>query len=257
MPCPAMCPGRAMTLAGTLLLIAAVLSTSMLSGIFGMVGGMILLWLLLLLMPVTAAIAVQGVLQLVANLSRAWFARAWIDLAILRNTTAGVLGAVALLLLVDYTPSILVVSIAVGLLPVFCYLPRRWLVLDATRPHHAMICGFLGGGLNVSVGVAGPIVDIFFARTSMDRRAVIGTKATLQLLSHVAKIVFYAASLSGLSTAEITAIGLAMPFSVLGSVLGHTILVRMTDDGFRRGTIALVTGVGLFYLAQGLHMLAS
>lgn len=48
----------------SLFLIAAVLLTSTLSGVFGMVGGMVLLWLLLLAFPVTTGIAVQGILQL-------------------------------------------------------------------------------------------------------------------------------------------------------------------------------------------------
>ncbi|MFY9240187.1 MAG: hypothetical protein WAO78_15185 [Roseovarius sp.] len=41
------------------LMIAAFL-TATLSGVFGMVGGMVLLWVLLLLMPVRAALALQG-----------------------------------------------------------------------------------------------------------------------------------------------------------------------------------------------------
>jgi hypothetical protein len=42
------------------ILIVAVFLTAMLSGVYEMVGGMMLLWVLLLLMPVSAAFAVQG-----------------------------------------------------------------------------------------------------------------------------------------------------------------------------------------------------
>ena len=245
-----------MNVATTLFLVLAVLATSTLSGIFGMVGGMVLLWLLLLVLPVTAAIAVQGILQLSANLSRAWFARAWIDWKILGNASVGVCVAIALLFVVDYKPNVAVVSICVGLLPIFCYIPRSWLMLDASRRSHALVCGFLGGGLNIGVGVAGPIVDIFFARTDMDRRAIIGTKASLQVLSHIAKIAYYSATLADLDRGEVTAIAIAMPFSVLGSIFGHRILVRLTNEGFRRGTVILVTLVGLFFLAQGVWMLS-
>lgn len=245
-----------MTITNTLFLIFAVLATSTLSGVFGMVGGMVLLWLLLLVLPVTAAIAVQGILQLSANLSRAYFARAWINWGILVNTTLGVVAAIVLLLFFDYTPNVAVVSICVGLLPIFCYIPRSWLVLDASRPLHALLCGFLGGGLNIGVGVAGPIVDIFFTRTQMDRREIIGTKATIQVLSHIAKIIYYSATLSTLGRGEVTAILIAMPFSILGSTFGHRILLRLTNEGFRKGTVILVTGVGLFFLAQGVWMLS-
>ena len=221
-----------------------------------MVGGMVLLWLLLLVLPVTAAIAVQGILQLSANLSRAYFARQWIDWKILGNASIGVVAAIALLFVVDYKPDVAVISICVGLLPVFCYIPRSWLVLDASKKPQAITCGFLGGGLNIGVGVAGPIVDIFFARTDMDRRTVIGTKAALQVLSHIAKIVFYSATLADLGQGEITAILIAMPFSILGSIFGHRILLRLTNEGFRKGTVFLVTSVGLFFLTQGVWMLS-
>jgi uncharacterized membrane protein YfcA len=53
----------------------ATFCTSILSGIFGMAGGMILLAALMTVMPVATAIAVQGVIQLIANGSRAIFSR--------------------------------------------------------------------------------------------------------------------------------------------------------------------------------------
>lgn len=246
-----------MTILTGAFLIVAVLVTSTLSGVFGMVGGMLLLWVLLLLMPVTTAIAVQGLLQLVANCSRAYYARLWLDWRIIGFSTLGLFMALGVLALVSYTPNLAVVSLCVGLLPITVWLPRNRLRLDASRPMHAAACGFVSGGLNIGVGVAGPVVDIFFIRTSMDRRAVIATKAALQVLSHIAKIAFYSSSLLLLSRAEMTAIGIAAPFSVLGSMIGHAILVRLTNEGFRQGTKWLVTGIGAFYLAQGIWLIAS
>ena len=238
-------------------LIVAVLLTSTLSGVFGMVGGMVLLWLLLLVMPVTTAIAVQGILQLVANCSRAYFSRAWMDWTIIAYSSSGLVLAILLLALVSYTPDVAVVSICVGLLPVAVWMPVRRLRLDASRPLHAVACGFVSGGLNIGVGIAGPVVDIFFVRTEMDRRKVIATKAALQVLSHIAKIVFYSSSLILLSRSETISIGLAAPFAVLGSIIGHRILARLSNEGFRRGTRWLVTLVGGFYFAQGMYLVFS
>jgi uncharacterized membrane protein YfcA len=237
------------------ILIVAVFLTATLSGVYGMVGGMVLLWVLLLLLPVSAAIAVQGVLQFVANASRAWFARAHIDWRIISIALIGLGVALGVLSAVRYTPNLAVVSIAVGLLPITIWVPVRWVSLDASRPTQALVCGFLSGILNVGVGVAGPVVDIFFARTKMDRRTVIATKATLIGVSHVAKVVFYSTALSEITRSDALAIALAVPFSVLGSVAGHKILVRLTDDSFRAGTRWLVTGVGAFFFVQGVYLL--
>lgn len=94
-----------------LYLIIAVLLTSTLSGVFGMVGGMVLLWFLLLAVPVTTAIAVQGILQLVANFSRAYFARTWMDWRIIGFSTIGLGCALIGLMLVSYKPSVAMVSV--------------------------------------------------------------------------------------------------------------------------------------------------
>ena len=125
------------------ILIVAVFLTATLSGVYGMVGGMVLLWVLLLLMPVSAAIAVQGVLQLVANVSRAWFARAHIDWRIIGVSMIGLVAALGVLAAVSYTPNLAVVSICVGLLPITIWVAVRWISLDAARPPHAVVCGFL------------------------------------------------------------------------------------------------------------------
>ena len=50
---------------------ALVFGTSVVSGVFGMAGGLVLLGSLLALLPVATAIAVQGAIQTVANGSRA------------------------------------------------------------------------------------------------------------------------------------------------------------------------------------------
>jgi len=55
-----------------LTLAAAVLSTSFVSGIFGMAGGMILMGILLAIMPLAAAMVLHGLTQMAAN---GWRAR--------------------------------------------------------------------------------------------------------------------------------------------------------------------------------------
>ncbi|RYE68653.1 MAG: sulfite exporter TauE/SafE family protein, partial [Rhizobiaceae bacterium] len=76
--------------------------TSLLSGIFGMAGGLILLWVLLFLYPVGTAIAIQGVIQMVSNGSRAWFSRAYIDWKILSILCSGVAVSALILFLTSY-----------------------------------------------------------------------------------------------------------------------------------------------------------
>jgi uncharacterized membrane protein YfcA len=60
------------TLPFAVALTASVLSTSFISGVFGMAGGMILMGLLLLFMPLAPAMVLHGLTQIAANLARAW-----------------------------------------------------------------------------------------------------------------------------------------------------------------------------------------
>lgn len=234
----------------------ATFCTSVLSGIFGMAGGMILLAALMALLPVTTAIAVQGAIQIVANGSRAIFSRAYIEWRILGTICLGLLAAAALLFVVRYTPDLATVCIAIGLMPILVWIPKRWLALDASRPLHAFFCGLLSGGLNLAVGVAGPTVDIFFIRTEMDRRTVIATKAAAQVISHAAKVVFYGATASAMVGGDWLIVLIAAPLAVLGTNVGYHILQRLTDEGFRSWTRWIVTGIGLSFLFRGLLLLA-
>lgn len=235
-------------------LLVAVFFTSMLSGIFGMAGGLVLLGILLLILPVGTAIAVQGAIQLIANGSRAWFSRAYIDWCVLAIMTLGLLTAAIILFTLRYTPDLATVCIVIGVLPVLLWIPQSWLALDASKPHHAFICGLLGGGINLAVGVAGPTIDMFFIRTPMDRRTIIATKAAAQVVNHAAKIAFYWQATALLTGWEWGAVALAAPFAVLGTSAGHWVLQRLTDANFKAWTRLIVTAIGFYYLARGISL---
>lgn len=229
--------------------------TSLLSGVFGMAGGLILLWVLLFLTPVATAIAVHGLVQMVSNGSRAWFSRTYVDARILAILCAGLVTAAAALLIVDYRPSLIMVSIVVGLMPVLVWLPVKRLELDASRPMHAYVCGIISGGLAIGVGVSGPVIDIFFIRTAMDRRTVIATKAAVQFLTHATKVAFYWDAALTLSSEGWLAVAAAAPIAILGTRAGNIILQRMTDANFRLWTRWIVTVIGAVYFMRGILQL--
>src|SRR5215217_4548540 len=202
----------------------ATFCTSVLSGIFGMAGGMILLAALMALLPVATAIAVQGAIQIIANGSRAIFSRAYIEWRMLATMCSGLLVAAALLFFLRYTPDFATVCITIGLLPILVWIPKSWLSLDASKPVHGFFCGFLSGGLNLAVGVAGPTIDIFFIRTEMDRRTVIATKAAMQVVSHGAKVIFYGTTAAAMAAGDWMLVLITAPLAILGTNVGYHVL---------------------------------
>ncbi|MGQ7261999.1 TSUP family transporter [Vreelandella sp. V005] len=236
-------------------LVSVVFFTSMLSGVFGMAGGLVLLWFLLLVFPAGTAMAVHGVIQLTANGSRAWLSRGYIVWRIVAFMALGVLSAAGLLLLFNYSPNAASVSLLIGLLPILVWLPKRWFHLNANRASHAFCCGIASGGLTIAAGVSGPLIDIFFVRSRMDRRQVVATKAMIQVVAHSIKIIFYLGAAMALSAGEWGIVLLAAPFAMLGTQAGNRILHRLTDANFRTWTRWIVTGIGVFYFAQGIFLL--
>lgn len=235
--------------------LAVVFLTSALSGVFGMAGGLVLLWFLLLVLPTTAAIVVHGAIQLCSNGSRAWFTRHYIDWRIVAIIASGGALAALGLALVGYTPNTAIVSLLIGLLPVLVWLPKRWLRFDASRAGHAFACGLAAGGLTIAAGVSGPTIDLFFLRTHMDRRQIVATKAVVQVIAHAIKIVFYFGAALTLTGTQWGTVLLAIPLAVLGTRSGNGILRRLTDANFRCWTRWVVTAIGGFYFAQGVWLL--
>ena len=74
---------------------AAIVSTSFISGIFGMAGGMILMGILLAFMPLAPAMVLHGLVQMASSGWRAWQWRAHIDWRIVAHYAAGAVVATA------------------------------------------------------------------------------------------------------------------------------------------------------------------
>ena len=238
-------------------IIACAFLTAALSGVFGMAGGLVLMGALALVLPVSAAFVTHGVLQLVANGWRAILHRQHISWPILRSYILAAAPAAGLLSVIAFTPSQPLVFLLLGLVPLLVWLPKNWLHLDAAKPLHALISGFLVTSLNLTAGVAGPLLDVFFVRTKLSRHEIVATKAATQVFSHLAKILVYGAPLLGAGqTAALPPLwvfALAIPLSMVGTAAGGWVLDRMSDVNFKRWTAWIVTAIGLVYLIQAAH----
>lgn len=239
-------------------LIATAFLTATLSGIFGMAGGLVLMGALAFVLPVSAAFVTHGALQLVANGWRAVLHREHIAWPILLNYAIAAAVAAGCVALVAFTPSQPLLFLLLGLVPMLVWLPKNWGQLDASRPAHALISGFLVTGLNLTAGVAGPLLDIFFVRTELTRHQIVATKAATQVFSHLAKIIVYGAPLLAAGTTgtlpSLCVFALAIPASMLGTAAGGWVLDRMTDTNFKRWTAWIVTLIGVFYLIKAANL---
>jgi uncharacterized membrane protein YfcA len=113
--------------------------------------------------------------------------------------------------------------------------------------------------LQLLAGVSGPILDVFFVRSQMDRRTVVATKAVTQSLGHVIKIAYFGFLVGSASRGSVE-MELALTMvacAVIGTTLSRRVLDRLTDASFRQWTRITVVTMGLIYIAWGSWLLAT
>lgn len=246
-----------MSIPAALFIVIMAFVTATLSGVFGMAGGLVLMGALALVLPVSAAFVTHGLLQLVAN--------GWRTILHARHVRWDIVGwyalasalAAGLVALASFVPSKPLLYLLLGLVPGLVWLPQSLLKLDAARPVQAFLSGLLVTGLNLTAGVAGPLLDIFFVRTELTRHAIVATKAATQVFAHLAKILVYGTPLLFAPSADMPPwqlFAVAIPLSMAGTAVGGRILDRMSDVNFKRWTKYIVSAVGLLYLAQAAQL---
>lgn len=234
---------------------ASSLVTSFVSGTLGMAGGMILMGVLLALLPLPAAMMLHGITQLAANGWRAILLRSEVDLRVFRGYVVGALGALLLFLVVRLVVSKPFALIAMGITPFATMWLPEGLHLNAQRRGQAIVCGLLCAAVALTAGVSGPILDIFFVRTTMRRHAVVATKAITQSFTHLLKIFYFGTviSLQGGGVRPWLAV-LMIGLALVGTSLSRGVLERMNDVSFRRWTRWTVLTLGAIYLANGVRL---
>jgi uncharacterized protein len=246
-----------MTLPTAILLILTAFFTAALSGIFGMAGGLALMGVLAFMLPVSAAFVTHGILQLVANGWRAVLHRQHVVWSILGWYALASIAAGAVVMAIAFSPSKPLLFLLLGLVPMLVWLPKSWLQLDANRPAHALTSGFLVTLVNLTAGVAGPLLDIFFVRTALTRHQIVATKAATQVFSHAAKIIVYGSAAMGVTGGAMPpwwVFAIAIPASMMGTVAGGKVLDRISDVDFKRWTAWIVTGIGVVYLIKAAQL---
>jgi uncharacterized protein len=239
-------------------LAVTILATSFISGVFGMAGGLILLGVLLVLLDVAPAMILFGSTQAAAN---GWRATLWIrhvQWGIVWRFLVGAAAAFVVLRWLSLLPNKAVVYIGLGLSPFLAEVLPKQLTPDITRPGAPYICGILIMITTLLAGVAGPMLDVFYQKSGLDRRAVVATKATTQTAGHLARIVYFGSFTATLDGGIplwifIAAIAIAM----LGTTLAARVLDGMSNEQFRHWSKRVIYSISAVYGLRGLWLLAT
>jgi uncharacterized membrane protein YfcA len=241
-----------MGIVGTIL--GSVLVTSLLSGVLGMGGGMILMGVFALILPVAQAMVLHGLAQLSANGSRALIHFRGIGWRILPYYVAGAALSLGVFTLVAFRTEKWLVYLVLGVFPFLAMKLKRRLRLSIDNPWHAGLCGLIVMALQLAAGASGPILDVFYLNTKMTRHQIVASKAVTQKLGHAVKLFYYGSAADGFFPASLPA---WLPYAVVGlafagSLLGSRLLYGLTDATFQKLSRAMIRVLGAVYLIQGL-----
>lgn len=233
------------------LLVVASFFTSALTAAFGVGGGVAMLALLGLFLPVAALIPVHGAVQLGSNTGRAWHQRPFIRHDIFAPFLIGsLIGAVAGAFVVVQVPDAVlklvlggfILLVTWGKIPGFDRLGRIGLAVGSAAT----------ALLTMMVGATGPLLSSVFAQIIPDdRKALVATHAAGMTVQHALKIVVF--GLAGFAFAAWVPLVAAMIASgYLGTVFGSRWLERLPEARFRRWFKIGISILALDLLRQGI-----
>ena len=236
------------------LLVAASFFTSALTASFGVGGGIAMLALLGLFVPVAALIPVHGLVQLGSNTGRAWVQRANVrrDIALpfIVGSLIGAAAGAALVVQVPDAPLKLtlgafLIAVTWWNLPGFDRLSGAGLVAGAS------VVAFL----TMFLGATGPLLSAFFAQLMPnDRKALVATHAAGMTVQHGLKVLAFA--VAGFSFGSWAPMVVAMIVSgYLGTVYGSKLLEKLPEKQFRFWFKVGLTALALDLVRRGLMAL--
>jgi uncharacterized protein len=237
---------------------AVAILTSVVSGVMGMAGGLLLLAVMLLKLEPAVAIPVHGIVQMVSNGSRAFFLRRHVHWRAVWRFAWPLLPAGALgIWLLGYVPPN-GSRIAIGAF----VLASTWLKSffsigkGANAERVLPIGGALVGFFSTMVGATGPLLAPFVLALELGSQATIATLAACQIFQHASKVLLFGLRGFDLGGYLLPCLGLSL-CAIAGSAIGTRLLDHLPDKAFRLVVKLTLTGLALQQLYVGLHARAA
>jgi uncharacterized protein len=198
---------------------------------------------------VATGMVLFSIIQLAANGWRALHWRRYVLWPIFRRYVAGALVAFAIMRFFAFVPDKVMVYLALGLMPFAVEALPAAARPNIEWPGVPFITGVLTTAIQFLAGVGGLFLDIFFQKSMLDRKTTNATKAVTQTFSHVLRAIYFG-TFTAFDELKISIWLPAMVLAVGGSALAPYVVERMSDQGFRKWTRAIIIVIAVVYLTR-------
>jgi len=218
----------------------AIFLSSIVSGMTGLGGGIMLFAFMTPLFPPAVLIPLHGIIQLMSNSSRVIlsYKKVNIRIFILFAIGAGIgcfLGA-PLTITIPHLLSTIIIATAILF---FTWFPK--ILRSVKVKGKFLFVGVIASFLSLFIGATGPLTAPFFLNSDLDKDSFVPTKAACQIPIHLFKVIVY--MFSGFLLSEwIMEIFVAIPMVFTGNFIGKKMVGKL-DDGIYRNLIKIVITV--------------
>jgi hypothetical protein len=179
-----------MTIAAVVVISMSVLLGAMISGVFGMAGGLILLFVLLQYFSVGTALVTHAAVQFFTNLFRVGLNHRHVNLNILGFYSLGNIIAFVLFQFISISLDKQMLMLSLGGVAVFTPFLKRS-PINVLNKRATVVFGFIIASLQYSIGVSGPLFNVAFLDEKLKKDDVIATKAAIAVVSLFFKTIYF------------------------------------------------------------------
>lgn len=238
----------------TLFLIFSFFTTSFISGIFGMAGGMLLLGILLILYDVPTAMLLFGVVQIASNGTRTFLWKSFIQWKTVFFYMCGVSISLIMMFFIAFIPPPFLIYILLGILPFAALVIPKETFPCITRKEGSILAGMIIMLFQGLAGSAGTLIDVFFQKSYFNRRTIVATKAMLSCGNQIVRTIYYLLhSTLNFSPVQIYIWGILT--AILGTITASWGLTHMSDENFRKYSKYIIYFISSIYLVYGFYLM--
>ena len=164
--------------------------TSLLTSVFSVGGGLIMLVALAQYFSPSTLIPLHGAIQLSNNLSRTYVYKEFFKWQLIKNILiATIFGAFCAILLFGSVSEKVLIWLIAGTILFFTWVPLDNFVLSIIK--NDWFCGFISGFAGVFIGANGPLVTSYMRTRDLSPEVLVANHGAVMIFQHSLKIILF------------------------------------------------------------------